>query len=78
MCYVQKYVHFCIFIMFKSLPGLDLRRFVYPHTFSTNGNPIRHIDPPDASGGYYGFCEGTPPPPQCVDDFSLPLCSQKY
>ena len=36
MCYVRKYVNFCIFIMFKSLPGLDLRRFVYPHTFSTN------------------------------------------
>ena len=32
---------------------------------------------PDASGGYHGFRVGTPPP-QCVDDFSLPLCSQKY
>ena len=33
--------------------------------------------PPDASGGYHGF-RGGMPPPQCVDDFSLPLCSQKY
>ena len=32
-----------IFIMFKSVPGLDLRRFVYPHTFSTNGTAIRLI-----------------------------------
>ena len=32
--------------------------------------------PPDASGGYHGFRGGTPP--QCVDNFSLPLCSQKY
>ena len=30
--------------MFKSLPVWDLRRFVYPHTFSTNGTPIRLID----------------------------------
>ena len=41
VCYARKYVYFCIFIMFKSLPGLDLRRFVYPHTFSMNGTPIR-------------------------------------
>ena len=27
--------------MFKSLPSLDLRRFVYPHTFSTNGTRKR-------------------------------------
>ena len=32
---------FFAFFMFKSLPSLDLRRFVYPHTFSTNGPPIR-------------------------------------
>ena len=31
----------------------------------------------DASGGYHGF-RGGMPLPQCVDDFSLPLCSQKY
>ena len=43
MCYVRKYVYFSIFITFKSLPGLDLRRFVYPQTFSTNGTPIRLI-----------------------------------
>ena len=29
--------------MFKSLPRLDLRRFVYPHTFSTNGTPLSLI-----------------------------------
>ena len=32
--------------------------------------------PPDASGGYYGFRGGTPPPPQCVDNFSLPSAAK--
>ena len=44
---------------------------------SHNANCIHRM----RSGGYYGFSGGTPPsppPPQCVDDFLLPLYSKKY
>ena len=40
---MHKNMYNLAFFMFKSLPGLDLRRFVYPHTFSTNGTSIRLI-----------------------------------
>ena len=42
MCVMHENMYiFAFFIMFKSLPSLDLCRFVYPHTFSTNDTPIR-------------------------------------
>ena len=39
-CYAIKHALLCIFLQLKLLPGLDLRRFVYPQTFSMNGAPI--------------------------------------
>ena len=50
------------------------------HPVDTMANTFRLItleEVIDASGGYYGF-RGGMPLPQCVDDFSLPLCSQEY